>query len=192
MLNWLSQWFTVEQLNQFLARAFAAIVVAIILELVTLWINWWLARQLQPALRWREGRNREWHNIRRARLLKCPQYIVRVSLALLALLIALQIFGLPLLPVVAWIIIIVIVIGLLLRSPIDNAVACYMLMLDDAINVGDRVRINSKWMIVERIGWFTTHLRDDDGAAYILTNSSLKQIVRTRDTQHKDRGSGIK
>lgn len=176
--------------NEFLLKALAAILVGVALEAVGLILGKLIERILRASLRYRDGQDRQWHIIRRRRLLAFPQWFIRSSLMLLSIFIALEIFDLPVLPFAAWLAVVSLVAVLALRRLIENATACYILMLEDAIGVGDKIRIGNCWATVERIGWFATALKDENGLTHMVMNSFLVQLMRASDeTQGKANSS---
>lgn len=169
--------------SEFLLKALAAILVGVALEAVSLILGKLIERMLRASLRHRDGQDRQWYIIRRRRLLAFPQWFIRGSLLLLSIFIALEIFDLPILPFAAWLAVVSLVSVLALRRLIENATACYILMLEDAIGIGDKVRIGNCWATVERIGWFATMLKDEDGLTHTVMNSFLVQLIRITDKE---------
>ncbi|MFA4029007.1 MAG: hypothetical protein GDYSWBUE_001589 [Candidatus Fervidibacterota bacterium] len=170
--------------NEFLLKALAAVLIGIALEAIGLLLGKLIERMLKGSLGYREARDKQWYVIRRRRLLLLPQWFIRCSLMLLAIFIALEIFDLPILPFTAWLAVTSLTAVLALRRLIENAIACYILMLEDVIGVGDRVRMGNCWATVEHIGWFVTKLRDDDGLTHTVMNSFLVQLMRAADGAH--------
>jgi len=177
-------------MNQFFARALAAIVVAIVLEACGLVFCKWLERSLSHTLSQRHGQNMHWYAIRRRRLLKPPQAFIRLSLALLAIFIALEIFDLPILPFAIWLLAVMFLLVLACRRLIENALACYIMMFEDIIGVGDKVRMGNCWATVEHIGWFATRLKDEEGFVHTIMNASLMQLVRGVDSKGNEKTNG--
>jgi small-conductance mechanosensitive channel len=171
--------FDLAFMNQFFVRALSAIAVAIALEACGLVFCKWLERSLSHTLSQRHGQNMHWYAIRRRRLLKPPQLLIRLSLALLAVFIALEIFDLPILPFAIWLLAVLFLFVLACRRLIENALACYIMMFEDIIGIGDKVRIGNCWATVEHIGWFATRLRDEEGFTHTIMNASLMQLVRS-------------
>lgn len=172
-------------LNQLFVKALAAIIVAIVLEVVGLILMKVLERGLRASLSCHEGRNMQWRIVRRRRLVGLPRLLIRGSLMLLAIFIALQIFDLPIMPFAAWLAITSLSIVLTFRRMIENALACYMLMLEDAIGVGDKVRMGNCWVTVESVGWFATRMRDEDGLMHTVMNAYLMQLIRAPDDRER-------
>ncbi|MCX7776639.1 MAG: mechanosensitive ion channel family protein [Armatimonadetes bacterium] len=168
--------------NEFLLKAIAAISVAIALEAFGLLLVKLIERALKGSLHSRDGRDRKWQIIRRKRLLALPQLLIRGSLLLLAIFIALEIFDLPIMPFAVWVAITSLVAVLVLRRLFENAVACYMLMLEDAVGIGDKLRLGNCWATVEHVGWFATRLRDENGLTRTVMNSSLMELIRTAES----------
>ena len=52
----------------------------------------------------------------------------------------------------------------------------FFLLLEDQYAVGDYVTINGVTGTVEEFAMRTTHIRDDDGKLYILSNGDIAQV----------------
>ena len=65
------------------------------------------------------------------------------------------------------------------QNPLKDMVAGIMIVADDHIAPGDRVRVGELTGVVERIDLRTTTLRADDGTPWFIANSSMDQIAVT-------------
>ncbi len=63
------------------------------------------------------------------------------------------------------------------QNPLKDMVAGIMIVADDHIAPGDRVRIDDLEGTVERIDLRATHLRAEDGTPWFVFNSSIDRIA---------------
>lgn len=63
------------------------------------------------------------------------------------------------------------------QNPLKDMVAGIMIVADDHIAPGDRVRIGEMEGVVERIELRSTHLRAEDGTPWLIANSSIDTIA---------------
>lgn len=117
-------------------------------------------------------------NTRRSRTyVAILRYIITVIVYGIALNVILVRLGINITPLLASAGIISIIIGLGMRSLIEDLISGISLLSQDAIAIGDTVKIDEAEGKIERIGFRTLILRADNGNVHIIPNGQVKKVT---------------
>jgi moderate conductance mechanosensitive channel len=102
---------------------------------------------------------------------------------LIALFLILAEVGVDIAPLLAGAGILGLGVGLAIKDLVSDMVAGFFILLENQINVGDRVQIGSSQGKITRIGLRTLVLKDKEKNSHIIPNSSVKVIVKVKKTK---------
>ncbi len=85
--------------------------------------------------------------------------------------------GINITPLLASAGIIGIVVGIGARPIVEDLISGVFILSQEAIAVGDYVRIDTEEGYIENIGFRTLSIRGEDGALYIIPNGQVKRVV---------------
>jgi small-conductance mechanosensitive channel len=169
------------RLENLIYTALQVIFIAIVFEFVA----WWLGRRIEAAtvglLPNDSGREHAWRTRRRTTLRNTPKVVSRTACYVVAGLLVLHVFGVPVLPLSIGLGAVALLFGSALLPLLRDATQGYALLADDLAAPGDVVEVNGVRGTVEKFTLRGLWLRDSQNAAHFIANrhvSSLSSLKR--------------
>jgi len=173
------------RLENLIYTALQVIFIAIIFEVIA----WWLSRRIEAAttglLPHDASREPAWRTRRRTILRGTPKIISRTSCYVVAGLLVLHVFGVPVLPLSIGLGAVALLFGSALLPLLRDAAQGYALLADDLVAPGDVLEINGVRGTVEKFTLRGLWLRDAGNHAHFIANrhvSNISTLSRREDT----------
>jgi small conductance mechanosensitive channel len=148
----------------------------------------WVCRFLEEAVRVffaRDNGLRSLENsenrskVRLETLRTTSTYVVRLVVAVVAVLVCMQTIGLSIAPLLATAGVASVAIGLGAQTLIRDVVAGFFVLVEDQYAVGDVIELGTHGGLVESLTLRVTKLRSADGSAIFVPNGEIKMVRNT-------------
>ena len=177
------------QLSNLVYTALQVIFIAIVFE----FIAWWLGRRIEaataPMMPLDAQRESNWRMRRRTTLRQTPKIVSRTSCYVIAGLLVLNIFGVPILPLSIGLGAVALLFGTALLPLMRDATQGYALLGEDVLAPGDVVEINGKRGTIEKWTLRALWLRDSENRVHCFSNRGVLDVTilqRREDTTRRD------
>ncbi len=164
-------------LSSLIMKGAYIICLAIAFELLALWFNDFLEKQVAPLVTGDANRESAWRMRRRTTLRQTPKMFSRSILYTVAMLLVFNLFGVPILPLSIAIGAVVALFAAGLVPILRDLTQGYTLLAEDTLAVGDVVEIGAHSGTVERFTLRSTTLRDANGRLHVLSNRDISDVI---------------
>ena len=173
-------WRSIVSSNFTLARLIEVSINVIFIAIVFEFLAWWLGRRIEawvtPLIPNDAGRERSWAVKRRTTLRQTPKLIARTTCYVSALLLVLNAFNVPILPLSIALGAVALLFGAALMPLLRDAAQGYALLADDLAAPGDVVEVAGKRGVVEKLSLRGLWLRDDEKRLHFFANRGVHDV----------------
>lgn len=148
--------------------------IALVFEFIAFMVLRRLDRWVAPLLSHDVGREHSWRVRRRATLRQMPRSLVRALVYGVALILVFDVFGVPVLPLSLAVGSLAAITGAALLPILRDVAQGYTLLAEDAIAVGDVIRMGNFVGTVERFTLRSITMRDKDNHLTTLANRDMR------------------
>ena len=174
-------WRTIVSSNFTLARLVEVSINVIFIALVFEFLAWWLGRRIEawvtPLIPNDAGRERAWAVKRRTTLRQTPKLIARTVCYVSALLLVLNVFNVPILPLSLALGAVALLFGAALLPLLRDAAQGYSLLADDLVAPGDVVEVEGRRGVVEKFTLRGLWLRDEEKRVHFFANRGVHDVM---------------
>jgi small-conductance mechanosensitive channel len=167
--------------NFTLARLVETSLQVIFIAIVFEFLAWWLGRRIEswvtPLLPHDSGREQGWRTRRRLTLRQTPKLIARTTCYTAALLLVLNVFNVPILPLAIALGAVALLFGAALMPLMRDAAQGYALLADDVLAPGDVVEVEGKRGVVEKFTLRGLWLRDEEKRIHFFANRGVADVT---------------
>ena len=152
------------------------IFIALVFEILA----WWLGRRIEkwvaPIIPNAAGREVSWRSRRTLVLRQTPRLVMRTAIYTSAMLLVLNVFNVPILPLSLALGAVALLFGAALMPQMRDVAQGYSLLADDVLAPGDVVEVEGRRGQVEKLTLRGLWLRDEAGRLHFYANRGLQNI----------------
>ncbi len=164
------------RLADLLDEGLRVIFIAIIFEALA----WWLGRRIdawvEPLLPNAAGREVAWRSRRSLTLRRTPKMAMRIATYTCAMLLVLNVFNVPILPLSLALGAVALLFGAALMPLMRDTAQGYALLSDDLVAPGDIIEVEGRRGLVEKCTLRGLWLRDEAGRTHFYSNRGVQNI----------------
>lgn len=157
-------------------RGINVIFIALFFEAVAWWLGRLIEKWVAPTLPNAAGREMLWRTRRSQTLRRAPRMVMRTATYTSAMLLVLNVFNVPILPLSIALGAVALLFGAALMPLMRDAAQGYALLSDDLLAPGDVVEVDGRRGLVEKFTLRGLWLRDEAGRSHFYANRGLQNI----------------
>jgi small-conductance mechanosensitive channel len=150
--------------------------IAVVFELLVWWIGRRIEKGVAPLLSLAQNRDAAWRARRTLALKGTPKAAVRAACYTSAMILVLNVFNVPILPLSMALGAVALLIGAALIPQARDIAQGYSLLADDVLAPGDIIELDGKRGLVEKFTLRGLWMRDEAGRSHFYANRNVQSV----------------